>query len=242
MNFRFTLSIATARLAKSQLLIVHTVKGILVLTLSLCATSTMGQTPDADHIVYVTPDATGDGSSWSNATGNLHAAINAAGVQKVFVAIGNYNVGDHSFVMKKNVEIYGGFDPANNIKSLHDARILPNQGASEGSVLNGENVRPVIWNDFPENAPLDNTAILDGFTLKNGKNEGGPGGAIRNEYSSAVFRNLVIKNNTAKSGGGIYIYMVHHRRLLIPLFRTISLRKVEPVFCVHHLLLPELQT
>jgi hypothetical protein len=203
MKLRFTFRIARTGSAKSRLLILP-VKSVVVLILTFLALSTTAQTPDANHIVFVIPDGTGDGSSWSAATGDLHAAIHATGVQKVFVAIGNYNVGSNSFAMKKNVEIYGGFDPANNVKTLNDARILPNKGLSEGSVLNGENVRPVIWNVFTAGTALDNTAVLDGFTIKNGSSTT-EGGGIRNVYSSAVFRNLVIKNNLAKSGGGIFI-------------------------------------
>src|SRR6218665_1998397 len=68
------------------------------------------QTPDANGIVYVTHNGTGDGSSWGSPTSNLHHAINAPGAKKVFVAIGPYKVGSTSFVMKNGVEIYGGFN------------------------------------------------------------------------------------------------------------------------------------
>src|SRR5690606_36013415 len=112
-------------------------------------------------IIYVKENGTGDGSSWTNATSDLHNAIHTDGVQKVFVAVGNYNVGDHSFIMKNNVAIYGGFDPENGIEDLDDERILPTETV-EGSILNGQNTRPVIWND--DNG-VTNTAVLDGFTI-----------------------------------------------------------------------------
>jgi len=154
-------------------------------------------------IIYVTPDGTGDGSGkdWNNTTSDLHNAIHLTGVQMVFVAKGNYNVGANSFVMKNNVSVYGGFDPANGIDSLDDNRILPNKGMGDGSVLNGQNVRPLIWND---GNGLNHTAILDGFTLTNGYTSNS-GGAITNSNSAPAFNNLVIKNNAAgTSGGGIY--------------------------------------
>jgi len=159
-------------------------------------------TPDANGIIYVKETAIGstNGSSWNNATSDLHNAIFANGVQKVFVAKGNYNVGSTSFIMKNNVEIYGGFDPDNEIDDLSDTRILPNETAFEGSVLNGENQRPVIWN---YDNGLNNTAILDGFTVKNGNNNDNAGG-IMNVIASPTYRNLVIKNNAAKKGGGMY--------------------------------------
>jgi hypothetical protein len=159
-------------------------------------------------IIYVMDTARGfaDGSSWANATSDLQGAINATGTQKVFVATGNYDVpSPSSFVMKNGVEIYGGFDPDNGIDSLSDARILPNHLASEGSVLNGKNERPVIWNVASSGSPFNNTAMLDGFTIKEGNAAGTSGGGIHNEYASPMLRNLVIKENSANvAGGGIY--------------------------------------
>jgi hypothetical protein len=153
-------------------------------------------------IVYVREDFTGNGSSWAEATGDLQGAIDADGTQKVFVAVGTYDVPPlASFVMKNHVEIYGGFDPDHGIDDLMDERILPNKVASDGSVLNGQNLRPVIWND---NNGLDASAVLDGFTVANGKSSSN-GGGIMNVYVSAGFKNLVVRNNMAAvSGGGIH--------------------------------------
>lgn len=132
-------------------------------------------TPDSNGIIYVKPTASGsgDGSSWNDATNDLHNAIHAEGVQKVFAAVGTYFVGEHSFVMKNGVEIYGGFDPLAGIDDLSDARILPSLAdLNQGSVLNGQNTRPVIWNVFDDASDplaLNNTAVLDGFTVAHGK-------------------------------------------------------------------------
>lgn len=156
--------------------------------------------PGANSIAYVKPAATGlgNGSSWADATGLLQLAIDGTNVQKVYVATGNYPVGNHSFIMKNNVEIYGGFNPANNTTDW-DTRTLPNKGLGDGSVLDGQNVRPVIWN---YNNGLNTTAILDGFTLTNGT--GSNGGAMYNYNTAPAFNNLVIRNNSATRGGGIY--------------------------------------
>lgn len=161
--------------------------------------------PDANGIVYVkpSPTGTGTGNSWENATSNLQGAINATGTTKVFVAIGYYNaplVG--SFVMKNNVEIYGGFDPDNGISTLSHNRIMPSETVN-GSVMNGQNQVSVVRNVFASGNPLNNTAILDGFTITNGnRTTTGYGGGIELQNASPILRNLVIKNNSVQDGGG----------------------------------------
>nr|WP_295927840.1 choice-of-anchor Q domain-containing protein [uncultured Dyadobacter sp.] len=153
-------------------------------------------------IIYVKQEAagTGSGNNWDNATADLHNAIHVTGVQKVFVSIGHYKVGDHSFIMKNGVAIYGGFDPANGITDLSHKRTMPDPSNGQGSVLDGENVRPVIWNIFAPGTALDNTAVLDGFTITKGRHADGAG--IRNVYASPTLRNLVVRNNSATTTGG----------------------------------------
>lgn len=158
--------------------------------------------PDVNGIVYVRQGYVGNGSSWANATGSFQGAVDGTNVQKVYVAAGNYNAPSGSFKMKNNVEIYGGFDPGNGISTLSDVRILPTETIN-GSVLNGDNIRVVIRNIFTSADPMDNTAILDGFTIANGQIAGNAfGGGMYNVYASPVLRNLLIKNNILPSGGG----------------------------------------
>ncbi|MGJ7033364.1 choice-of-anchor Q domain-containing protein [Niabella hirudinis] len=173
-------------------------KKIILPFLLLAVTLLQAQTPDGNHIVYVKEAATGsgDGSSWNDATADLQGAINALGSKMVFVAKGVYTVKDDSYMMKNNVAIYGGFDPQNYIDDLTDNRIMPGVGGNLGSVLNGGNTRPVIWN---VNNDVTASAILDGFTITNaaGNNQG----SIYNAGTSPTLSNLLITcNNTS----GIY--------------------------------------
>lgn len=151
--------------------------------------------PGRSGIIYVKPQGTGnkDGSSWQSATDDLQGAIDAAGVRQVFVATGRYTVGANSYIMKEGVGIYGGFDPDHNIKTLEDARIAP--GLSSGSILDGNNTRPVIWN---YNNGLSNSAVLDGFTLTGaaGTNEG----SLFNYNSNPLLKNLLIAANGTSAG------------------------------------------
>ncbi|HNS41351.1 MAG TPA: choice-of-anchor Q domain-containing protein [Taishania sp.] len=169
--------------------------------ITLISNQVCAQTPNSNGVIFVKPvsTGTGDGSSWENAMDNIQNAIDASGVSKVFVAIGNYPISTYT-VMKNNVAIYGGFDPDNGIDDLTDTRILPNVSINEGSVLDGGNTITPIRN---YNNGLNNTAILDGFTIKNGRDI--YGGAIYNSNAAALYRNLVLKNNEATtSGGAIY--------------------------------------
>ncbi len=160
--------------------------------------------PDANGVVYVRPGYRGNGSSWENATRYLQDAIEADGPHKVFVASGIYGVGAHSFIMKNNVEIYGGFDPEGGIRDLTHERIMPDPANNAGSVLDGEGARPVIWNVFGSEAEgIGRSAVLDGFTITNGSNSTGSG--VRNWYASPRLNNLVIRHNKAtSSGAGVY--------------------------------------
>ncbi len=162
---------------------------------------------DGNKVIYVKPVATGEGTGqdWDNATGDLHNAIHAFNAEKVFVAVGTYKVGAHSFIMKNGVEIYGGFDPVNSITDLSHSRIMPDpaNNAIKGTVLDGQQTRPVIWNVFTEGTAMNSSAVLDGFMLMYGKHP--TGGGVRNIHASPTLRNVVINQNRATlMGAGMY--------------------------------------
>ncbi len=166
-----------------------------------------GLSADNYGIIYVKTIGVGvkNGSSWENATNDLHAALIAKGVQKIFVAKGAYPVGGASYTMKNNLEIYGGFDPENNIRTLDDNRILPSETES-GSVLDGQGTKQVIVNLFTAGTALDTSAVLDGFTVSGGFTINN-GGGMYNEYASPLLRHVVFASNSTgaiRYGGGMY--------------------------------------
>ncbi len=79
-----------------------------------------------------------------------------------------YTDQENAFVMVKNVQVYGGFDPENNIDDLTDTRIF----GSNGSILSGD-----IGDIYDINYPYINAnhvmiasgdvgnALLNGFTI-----------------------------------------------------------------------------
>ena len=225
-------------------------------------------------IAYVDKNVTGgnkSGSSWANASPELADVMRCARTQydanntiydttplKVFVAKGTYkplyNAADgqyktdggrnNAFVIVKNVQLYGGFDPANGIDDLTDTRIF---GAS-GSVLSGDyNDNDVITGTGStlsitgngENAVhvLISTgavgvAELNGFVLKGGNADGTTsqlmvnnyasytpiGGGILMNTSSPTIQNCIFKDNSAFSVGGAMALYPSSSKIINSLF------------------------
>ena len=181
--------------------------GVILSVLSLSAAK--AQTPDGSGIVYVKTASTGTGTgdSWANATNNLQGAVDATGVAQVWVAAGEYETPATGLKMKNNVAIYGGF-PATGTPLMPQRNWVSNL-----TELTGNNSHRVIYNNFTLAAQLQNTAILDGFSIKNGScPDASSGAGIYNEEAFPVLRNLNIYDNNAggnnvdaaSDGGGIF--------------------------------------
>jgi hypothetical protein len=151
--------------------------------------------PSTGNIMYVDANVvggTGLGDSWANAMPHVADALryakenenawSAAVPLKIFVAKGtykpkyhphNYSVVDpnartNTYLMVNHVQLYGGFDPANGIDDLSDARIF---GAA-GSILNGDvgvagNSSDNVYHVLMSIGNVG-TAVLDGFTVTKG--------------------------------------------------------------------------
>ena len=145
-------------------------------------------------IRYVKQGASGNGSSWENASGSLALMIgqSQAGNQ-VWVAGGDYQTGDSPFSMKEGVSIYGGF-PAEGNPGLTER-----DWEEYATTLEATSLTSVISND--DNG-LTAAAILDGFFIVYGDAE--QGGGIYNNNVSPTLTNLFLYNNHAIQGGGIY--------------------------------------
>jgi hypothetical protein len=193
-------------------------------------------------IRYVTPTGAGakDGSSWANASDDLQAMINASAAgDKIYVAVGVYkpthlandvntiSINNRlcAFVLKRSVEIYGGFDPDNGITDL-DNRILP--GTGSGSVLSGnlgdvnsinDNAYHVVIAAGPSSSWHWPNTALDGFFVQEGHasttglsitvneqtiSSSGGGGMFLSHINLIQIRNCWIRGNRAGRGGGLY--------------------------------------
>ena len=197
-----------------------TYKYILFALLILSTTNIQAQT-----IVYVDGAASGadNGTSWVNAYKNLQTAIDAAALSapaQVWVKAGTYKPTSGtdrtiSFIMKNDVEIYGGFIGTESLLNQRNWKV--NQTILSGEIGNSailtDNSHCVINNVYTSGSPLLRTAILDGFTVTGGyltlsSLSGGAG--MRNSNASPIIRNVnflsnnaTIPGNYATSGGAI---------------------------------------
>ena len=165
---------------------------------------------------YVSAGATGDGSSWSNASGDLQLMINqSAANDQIWVKAGIYkpnrpandpdniseNNRDNAFVLKAGVKIYGGFAGTENTLAgrnwqsnetvlsgdFNDNDVVNSSGTSLTISNNSENAYHVVIS-----AGNMGTAVLDGFTIKGGNAS----------VSSQITVNSVAINRSL--GGGMY--------------------------------------
>ena len=189
------------------------------------------------RIIYVDTDAAGnnDGTNWTNAYTSFQSALNAASSGDIiWVANGTYNPSqdtdgttctekEFTFQMKNGVAIYGGFagtETALNERvnygageanetmlsgDLNGDDVVTGNGSSLSITNNSENCYQVFLNP----TFLDNTAVLDGFTITGGNadnidEEYYRGGGMYNGNSSPSISNCTFSGNTAIDGGGMY--------------------------------------
>lgn len=158
---------------------------------------------DANHIIYVSSDGTGDGSSWENATPYIEyaSARSIDGINRVWVKSGTYygdlNNPNGAFVIYKNNRVYGGFvgneGPDFNLNN-RDFEANP-------TILDGQNQRRVLYqSDHFQNHEY---SLWDGFTIQNGNTGAGAGAYLccNSRFENCKFLN----NNSIGFGGGAYV-------------------------------------
>ena len=195
----------------------HYILRILLLLLSLNGLSNQLQ---AQTIRYVKQGGagSGDGSSWANASADLQSQIDVSGVEQIWVAAGVYKPTTvyggsgqqyQTFLINKNIRIYGGFPNTGN--PVFNAR----NWTSNPTILSGEigsasatdNCYHVVYM-----YRLATTALLDGFTISDGYSvfDGGAGGGIYVDgsgsanQSNPAISNCLFTNNASEEGGGLY--------------------------------------
>ena len=163
---------------------------------------------DDNGIIYVTPDGTGDGSSWDNATPYLqYASAKAIEVSKmIWVKTGTYygdlNSADGAFTIYKNNRVYGGF--AGN--EGPDFNLDDRDFVANPTILDGQNQRRVLYQ--VDNFMNAEYSVWDGFTFQNGSAGAGAGAYL---CCNSRFVNCNFVNNHASGfGGGAYIITAYY--------------------------------
>ena len=204
-------------------------------------------TPDTNNILYINTavtGGTGSGNSWNNAIKELSDALRWARQQnnftssnplQIYVAKGTYKPlynakngqftsngnRNNAFVMVNNVQLYGGFDPANGVDDLTHTRLF----GTNGSVLSGDIGTVNVNTDNTYHVVISSGAVgsagLDGFVITEGYANGTTniivnaamfypynGAGMYNITSSPAIKNVTITGNAAfsstPSGGGMY--------------------------------------
>ena len=175
------------------------------------------QASDAATIIHVDRDATGnnDGSSWENAYSDLQTALrNAPLGSQIWVAEGTYlpsqSDRNESFQLRDTITLYGGF--AGNETSLEQRNIQQNRTVLSGELGNSADIEDNSIH-VVNASNVTSSAVLDGFTIRAGNANGalfgsqalGFGGGIFSRASQATFRNLILEENNASRGGGLFV-------------------------------------
>jgi hypothetical protein len=201
-------------------------KSLIILITILSGIATYGQTT---RYVKTTASGTGDGSSWANASADLHAMINASAANDmIWVAAGTYvptqdksgsvnpNDSDNTFYISKNIKIYGGF--AGTESSLSERNLSVNQTILSGDMDNDgdntDNAFTIVHIDGTTgNGNITSSTVIDAFTIEkayaddfNNKFENYGGGmfldgAGSGNECSPIISNCQFLNNYAIFGG-----------------------------------------
>ncbi len=151
--------------------------------------------PQAEsHIIYVTTTGAGtrDGSSWSNATGNLQYAMDVAmgcnPPAAVWVKQGTYTTGK-TLIAQPKVAVYGGF--AGNEPYTYD--LSQRNFTTHATIIDGDSAYQVLSQSCPfdETPTVENPlfrigeSLFDGFTFQNGFVSG------TSDYAGAYLRDNI---------------------------------------------------
>ena len=182
-------------------------------------------------IIYVDADAPGlnNGSSWTDAYKYLQDGLTDARSSpkpiEIWVAQGTYRpdedtlhpagTGDRTaaFQLINGVAVYGGFPAGGGNWNQRN----PNDPNNE-TILSGDIGTPLDKSDnsyhifyHPDGLNLDDTAILDGFTITAGNANGSlphvfGGGMCNYTNSSPTVKSCTFSGNSAGLGGGMFNY------------------------------------
>jgi len=170
-------------------------------------------------IVYVSPSGNNTtGCSWTNAFTTIQSAIAVAtSGDQIWVAAGTYypdegtgqvnNDRNSAYALTAGVSIYGGFTGIETLLSQRNSNPATNNTILSGDIDQVAGNANNAYHVVTVAGALTDVFILDGFTVTNGNDSIGAGGAaVHITDSSPTLRNLIITNNASSAnGGGLFV-------------------------------------
>jgi hypothetical protein len=177
---------------------------------------------DSSTAIYVdtTAAGTGDGASWENAYPHLQSAlIAAASGDQIWVAAGSYypdegtdqTAGDRNatFLLKNGVALFGGFPSGGGGAEQRDVSSNVTTLSGDLSGDDGDDFTNRSENSYHvlSATGVDETAVLDGFTVTGGNADGAypesaGGGLFCFDSGSPMISNCFFSSNQAGAFGG----------------------------------------
>ena len=168
----------------------------------------------ARYYVTTAGNSSNNGTAWATPK-DLQSALSVAlAGDEIWVAVGTYypTTGtdrDISFIINKNIQLYGGFA---GMEGSLAARVAGNVTILSGDIGtpndNSDNTKTIVNIDgTTANGNITASCILDGFTIRDGKAFAGAGcnlsGNGNGKVCSPMISNCVFANNAASYGGAI---------------------------------------
>ncbi len=184
-------------------------KKISLLLITLCLLLINAWADQANGIVYVVPGGTGTGTSWTDALGDINAAVTEAKrvssttPKDVWVKAGEYTL-TAPIAMANKVNVYGGFAGTETDPSQRSlvANGKPWNFTNE-TILKGSNSRIVH-----SSGNFASPTVIDGFTMTDGNGNDAGANVLNGNGGAAVVRvnmiiqNCVVKNSSVTNGAG----------------------------------------
>ena len=170
-------------------------------------------------VIFVKQGSNGNGSSWAQALGCLHSALDRAKAgDEIWIAAGKYfttkdNDQSKSFVIPQGVKIYGGF--AGTEADVNQRNLENNFTVLSGEIADKQNAYDnaftvVTIKHANQSTLLNGLVIEKGNAIGNAGTAEGCGAGIFNDGSnsdsSPIIEKCIFMNNAALEGAAIYNY------------------------------------
>lgn len=155
----------------------------------------------AQTIVYVAPDGTGNGTSWANPSGLQDAVDNASAGDEIWLEQGTYTITQTLAASASNLHIYGGFEGTETARNQRDWQ-------NNTTILDGQTTVKIM-RVSSSNSVLDGITFINGFVTGSVTETNDGGGALRLAGDNTLVVNCTFRDNVSQAergGGAIFIW------------------------------------